>query len=120
MIEGQLGGVSTLNTQIRETGPRGYSAYEVYVKNGGTLSETEWLESLKGTSGVTDVQVDGVSVVTDGIANIVLSNVTELDEVLKDILEAIQTGISSSMIIEEIEQLIVSYFENKTIEEVEE
>ena len=59
------------------------------------------------SGGVADVLVDGVSVVTDGVANIDLSNITELDEVLKDILEAIQTGTSSSMIIEEIEQLIV-------------
>lgn len=29
----------------------GLSAYEVYLKNGGTLSETEWLESLKGEDG---------------------------------------------------------------------
>lgn len=47
------------------------------------------------------------------------NNVDELDNVLKDILEAIQNGTSSSMIIEEIEQLIVSYFENKTVGEVE-
>lgn len=77
------------------------------IKNGGT--------SVAG--GVTDVKVDGVSVVKDGVANIDLS---KLDNVLRDVLEAIQTGTSSSMIIEEIEQLIVSYFENKTIEEVEE
>ena len=36
---------------IYETGPQGLSAYEVYLKNGGTLSETEWLESLKGDAG---------------------------------------------------------------------
>ena len=31
----------------------GLSAYEVYLKNGGTLSEEEWLESLKGDTGLT-------------------------------------------------------------------
>ena len=31
----------------------GLSAYEVYLKNGGTLSEEEWLESLKGDIGPT-------------------------------------------------------------------
>ena len=31
----------------------GLSAYEVYLKNGGTLSEGEWLESLKGDTGPT-------------------------------------------------------------------
>lgn len=34
-----------------EPGPQGLSAYEVYLKNGGELSETEWLESLKGEPG---------------------------------------------------------------------
>lgn len=43
-----------------------------------------------------------------------------LDNVLQDILNAIQTGTSTSMIIEDIEQIIVSYFETKTVEEVEE
>ena len=47
------------------------------------------------------------------------NDVHELENVLQDILEVIQSGISTSMIIEEIEQLIVSYFENKTVEEVE-
>ena len=47
------------------------------------------------------------------------NNVDELDNVLKDILLAIQSGVSASMTIEEIERLIVSYFENKTVEEVE-
>jgi hypothetical protein len=46
-------------------------------------------------------------------------NITELEKVLKDILEAIQNGGTTSMVIEEIEQIIVSYFENKTVEEVE-
>jgi len=32
-------------------GKDGLNAYEVYLKNGGDLSETEWLESLKGEDG---------------------------------------------------------------------
>jgi hypothetical protein len=48
------------------------------------------------------------------------NSVMELENVLRDILEAIQNGGTTSMIIEEIEQLIVSYFENKTVGEVEE
>lgn len=47
------------------------------------------------------------------------TNVAELENVLRDILEAIQKGGTTASIIEEIEQLIVSYFENKTVEEVE-
>ena len=38
----------------------GLSAYEVYLKNGGTLSEEEWLESLKGDIGPTGANgIDG-------------------------------------------------------------
>lgn len=46
-------------------------------------------------------------------------SVVDLENVLQDILEAIQTGGPTSSTIEEIEQLIVSYFETKTVEEVE-
>lgn len=75
---------------------------------------------IRGQDGaVNDVLVDGKSVVENGIANIDLSSVTELDNVLRDILEAIQNGETSSMVIEEIEQLLVSYFENKSVGEVE-
>lgn len=42
-----------------------------------------------------------------------------LQNVLKDILDAIQNGGTTSNTIAEIEQIIVSYFENKTVEEVE-
>lgn len=34
-----------------EQGEQGESAYDIYVRNGGTLSETEWLASLKGQQG---------------------------------------------------------------------
>ena len=32
-------------------GKDGLSAYDIYVKNGGTLTESEWLKSLKGEKG---------------------------------------------------------------------
>lgn len=47
------------------------------------------------------------------------SSVSDLEAVLQDILKAIQAGNSASMTIAEIEQLIVSYFETRTAEEVE-
>ena len=47
------------------------------------------------------------------------NSVSDLEVVLQDILEAIQKGGTTSSTIEEIEQLIVSYFETKTVEEVE-
>ena len=43
-----------LEVEVEQSGPRGkdgLSAYEIYVKNGGILTETEWLASLKGTPG---------------------------------------------------------------------
>lgn len=70
----------------------------------------------RGGGTITDVQVDGVSVVSNGVANIKLSN---LDNVLRNILKAIQQGETTSNTIEEIEQLIVAYLENKTVGEVE-
>jgi hypothetical protein len=41
----------SLNGTIIPVGAEGLSAYEVYLKNGGTLSEVEWLDSLKGEQG---------------------------------------------------------------------
>lgn len=43
--------VVELEVDFEQVGPRGLSAYEVYLKNGGTLSEREWLLSLKGEKG---------------------------------------------------------------------
>ena len=43
--------INTIEGDILPIGPKGLSAYEIYVKNGGTLSETEWLASLKGDAG---------------------------------------------------------------------
>lgn len=40
--------------EVEQAGPQGKdgkSAYEIYVDNGGELSEVEWLESLKGEPG---------------------------------------------------------------------
>ena len=48
-----INAVQTLTGDIKETGVQGLSAYEVYKKNGGTLSEDEWLLSLKGENGIT-------------------------------------------------------------------
>lgn len=46
--------IQEIEVEIEQAGPQGKdgkSAYEIYVDNGGELSETEWLESLKGTQG---------------------------------------------------------------------
>lgn len=76
------------------------------------------LDEIKENGGgaITDVQVEGVSVVENKIANI------QLRQAIIDIL--IEYGLIpgeevDELTVEKIEELIVSYFENKTIEEVE-
>ncbi|MBR4486869.1 hypothetical protein IKS57_06090 [bacterium] len=40
-------------------GERGYSAYDLYVQNGGTLTEEEWLDAfLNATNYYTKTEVD--------------------------------------------------------------
>lgn len=43
--------VIEIEVEAQESAPQGLSAYELYLNNGGTLSETEWLVSLKGEKG---------------------------------------------------------------------
>lgn len=71
---------------------------------------------IEVNSGIKDVQVDGISVVTEGVANI---NLSSLEKTLQDILTIIQGGELDELTVSKIEELIVSYFENKTVEEVE-
>lgn len=67
--------VAEIKVEVEQIGPRGLSAYEVYVKNGGTLSEEEWLESLQGSNGVIVLAEDDdetkieklLSVIEDGM-----------------------------------------------------
>lgn len=49
-----------LEVDVEQIGPRGLSAYEVYMQNGGTLSEVEWLSSLKGETGNSGVYIGEV------------------------------------------------------------
>ena len=51
---------------------------------------------------------------------VVSGSIEKVENLLQDILKAIQEGGTTSTTIAEIEELIVSYFENKTVEEVEE
>ena len=43
--------VIEIDVDAEQGGRQGLSAYELYLNNGGTLSETEWLASLKGEVG---------------------------------------------------------------------
>ena len=49
--------VVELEVDVEQIGPRGLSVYEVYLQNGGTLSEIEWLSSLKGETGNSGVYI---------------------------------------------------------------
>lgn len=51
---------------------------------------------------------------------VVSGSIENLENLLQDILKAIQEGGTTSSTIDEIEGLIVSYFETKTVSEVEE
>lgn len=53
------------------------------------------------------------------VKGFVNNSVADLETVLQNILVAIQKGGTTASTIDEIEQLIVSYFETKTVEEVE-
>ena len=44
---------SEVNVDLYASGSPGLSAYEIYLKNGGELTEIDWLASLKGQSGYT-------------------------------------------------------------------
>lgn len=97
-------------------------AGSIEIEEGDVPTPTEWeiyiaqiQEMLNNIDSAVPQHVKEIS--EEDIEN--WNNVNELENVLQDILEAIQSGVSASMVIEEIEQLIVSYFENKTVGEVE-
>ena len=49
--------VAEIDVDIEQIGPRGLSAYEVYLQNGGTLNEEEWLKTLIGPTGASGVYI---------------------------------------------------------------
>lgn len=63
-----------------QQGQRGDSAYQVYKRDGGTLSETVWLQSLKGAQGERGEQgddgidgIDGIDAVNPIIDKVMIS-----------------------------------------------
>lgn len=68
-------------------GDRGDSAFQVYKRNGGTLSETAWLESLKGEQGEAgepgDDAVDGIDG-TDAVDPVIDDAVISVDPFLEE------------------------------------
>lgn len=125
----------------RRTRPTDYVYTETEIKRYGDLEER--ISALEENGIPSDVDLTGyatkdyvddrtndllvatkeyVNFKTEGYAteSYVDDTANELETVLRDILEAIQSGESASIVIEEIEQLLISYFETKTVEEVEE
>ena len=102
-------------------GADGDSAYEIACKNGFEGTEQEWLATLNGNDGHTPVKGEDYWTEADKteVQTFINTSVARLDNVLQDILTAIQNGTSSSNTIAEIEQIIVSYLETKTAGEVE-
>ena len=80
----------------------------------------QWLDipAIKG-----DTPVKGVDYWNEEdkeeVKSFIDEDVADLESLLRDILVAIQKGGTTASTVEEIEQLIVSYFETKTVEEVE-
>ena len=76
------------------------------------------IPSIKG-----DTPIRGVDYFTEEdkeeIKGFIDEDVADLNNLLRNILATIQAGGTTSSTIEEIEQLIISYFETKTVEEVE-
>ena len=96
------------------------------VESGATAEEREQIEQNKEDIEVLQAQSADYALKNEipsikGLAteDYVNDVANELESVLQDILEAIQSGVSASIVIEEIERLLVSYFETKTVREVE-
>lgn len=65
------------------------------------------------------VGIEDMGLVLDSLQSKTASDIKRLEQTLKDILDIIQGGELTEIQISDIEQLIVSYFENKTVAEVE-
>ncbi len=115
-------------TEAKVTIPavEGKSAYQIWLEQGNTGTEQDFLNVLKGEQGPKGEDgLDGYTPVKgvdywneedkQEVKGFIDNSIMKLENVLRDILEAIQNNGT----IEEIEQLIISYFEDKTIEEVE-
>ena len=82
-LEGLIDAPTQLSGNLSNPVLRGYSAYEVAVKNGFEGTEQEWLESLKGkiTEEDRDVIAQGASKLTlDALQNDVDNNFSMSDE----------------------------------------
>lgn len=77
--------IQTIKGDILPIGPQGLSAYQIYKKNGGTLSETEWLNSLKGATGEKGDKGDTGSVKFIVVTELPTENIDETAIYLKPV-----------------------------------
>lgn len=78
------------------------------------------LDEIKETGGISNETDPTVPQHVKKITEQDIENWNSLEQVLQDILTIIQGGELSENQVADIEQLIISYFENKTVKEVEE
>lgn len=90
--------VKELEVNVEQTGPQGLSAYEVYVQNGGTLSETDWLESLKGS----DVDLSGYATKEDLHTH---TNKSILDSITQEDIDRWNNNSGSGLTTEQVNAL---------------
>lgn len=70
ILKGNIYAARTLNGALSGAGLQGLSAYEIYVKNGGTLSEEEWLKSLQGSNGVMILPEDDDATIVEKLLSV--------------------------------------------------
>ena len=85
-------GVPSVGTGVAGArGDKGYSAYEIAVRNGYTGTEAEWLKSLKGTIVSADTDSSGNMTLTDINGNTITTALKPIVEA-KGYAEAAQTA----------------------------
>lgn len=129
-LQGSINTKINLSGELFKMGTKGYSAYEVAVQQGFKGTVDEWLQTLtgpqgpQGPMGPSNIYV-GDEEPTDKNINVWFdtneeADLSRLEKTLQDILTIIQGGELSENQVADIEELIVSYFENKSVKEVEE
>lgn len=87
--------VVDVEINIEQIGPQGLSAYEIYKKNGGTLSEKDWLLSLRGDTGpigpigpIGEVSLEELKKITGSLEKL---NTKNKDDLVSSINEVFDT-----------------------------
>lgn len=110
----------------------GFTAYGIAVKHGFHGTEEEWLESLRANGNVNPVAADETMTIPVGVDDAgrlysgkdpdvdqLKSDLAKLESIVKVIQEKLGLGTVDTVTVNEINDMIVEYFENKTVSEVE-